>query len=66
MEEFMKYLPFLLPLLVVELALMLTALLHVLKHKKYRFGNQMLWVFIVVLIQIIGPLLYFTIGRGDE
>lgn len=66
MEELMKYLPFLLPLLVVELALMLTALLHVLKHKKYRFGNQLLWVFIVVLLQIVGPLLYFTIGRGDE
>lgn len=66
MEEFMKYLPFLLPILVVELALMLTALLHVLKHKKYRFGNQLLWVFIVVIFQIVGPLLYFTIGRGDE
>jgi hypothetical protein len=66
MKEFMEYLPFLLPLLVVELALMLTALIHVLKHKKYRFGNQLVWVCIVVIFQIIGPLLYFTVGRGEE
>lgn len=66
MKEFMEYLPFILPVLLVELILMLTALVHVLKHQKYRFGNRILWVCIVVLLQIIGPILYFTIGRGEE
>ncbi len=66
MDQIMEYLPFIIPILLVELALMLTALVHVLKHKKYRFGNQILWILIVVLLQILGPILYFTIGRGEE
>ncbi len=64
--EIMKYLPFLIPILLIELALMLIALVHVLRHKNYRFGNRIIWVIIVVCLQIIGPILYFTIGRGEE
>ena len=66
MEKLMEYLPFLIPIFIVELALMLTALIHVLKHDKYRFGNRVLWIIIVVFLQIIGPILYFTVGRGEE
>ena len=66
MEQVREYLPFLLPILLVELVLMLTALIHVLRHDKYRFGNRILWVNVVILIQIIGPILYFTIGKGEE
>lgn len=66
MKEFMEYLPFIIPIILVEFILMLTALVHVLKHQNYRFGNRILWVIIVVVLQIIGPILYFTIGRGEE
>ena len=65
-ELLMEYLPFLVPVILVELALMITALVHVLRHEKYRFGNRILWVIIVVFLQIVGPILYFTIGRGEE
>jgi len=66
MNEIMEYLPFIIPIIIVELVLMVTALIHLLKNKKFRFGNQVLWIVIVVFLQIIGPILYFTIGRGDE
>jgi hypothetical protein len=45
---------------------MLTALIHIVKHKNYRFGNRVIWVVIVVAIGIIGPVLYFTVGKGEE
>ena len=64
--EIMEYLPFLIPIVIIELILMLSALIHVLKHKNYRFGNRIIWIIIVVGLQIIGPILYFTIGRGEE
>lgn len=64
--EIMEYLPFLIPIIIIELTLMLTALIHVLKHKNYRFGNRIIWIIIVVCLQIIGPILYFTVGRGEE
>ena len=61
-----KYFPVFLPLIVIELALALTALVHVVRHPHYRFGNKAVWILVVLLIQFIGPVLYFGIGRGDE
>lgn len=61
-----KYFPVFLPLIVIELALALTALVHVVRHPHYRFGNKAVWILVVLLIQFIGPVLYFAIGRGDE
>ena len=66
MEKIIQYLPFLIPIVVIELALMITGLIHVLNHNKYKFGNKIMWILIVVLIQIIGPILYLTIGRSDD
>ncbi len=66
LETLQEYLPVLLPLIIVELVLMVTALVHVLKHNKYRFGNKVTWAIIVVVFQIIGPVVYFVLGRGDE
>ena len=66
MQEFMEYLPFLIPVIIIELALAIVALIHVLKHPNYRFGNKVLWILVVLFIQIIGPIVYFVFGRGDE
>ncbi len=64
-EKIMEFLPVLIPLMVVELGLAITALIHVLRHPNYRFGNKVLWVIIVLCIQIIGPVVYFIFGRGE-
>jgi len=61
-----EYLPFLIPLVIAQLALGITALIHVLRHPRYRFGNKVMWALVVMLIQFIGPALYFTVGRGEE
>lgn len=66
MENLIKYLPFLAPIIVAELILVLTALVHIFKHPNYRFGNKIMWVLIVVLFQIIGPIIYFVVGRGED
>jgi hypothetical protein len=66
MDNLIKYLPFIIPALLIELALMATALIHVLRHKNYRFGNRIFWILVVVIVEIIGPILYFTVGRGEE
>ncbi len=66
MDAVIKYLPVLIPIVAIEIILLLTALIHVLKHDHYRFGNRIFWIIIVVLVQIIGPVLYFTAGRGED
>ena len=66
MENLQEYLPFLIPLVVIQLGLMISSLIHVFRHKKYRVGNRVLWVVLCVVVSIIGPVLYFAIGKGDE
>ncbi|SEW34667.1 PLDc N-terminal domain-containing protein [[Clostridium] fimetarium] len=64
--QIIELLPFLIPLVVVELSLAIIALVHVLRHPNYKFGNKIMWVVIVLIVQFIGPVIYFTLGRGDE
>ena len=66
MKVLMEYFPVLLPLIIAELILALTALVHVLRHPHYRFGNKIMWCVVVVLVQFIGPVFYFVFGRGED
>ncbi|KAF1303589.1 MULTISPECIES: PLD nuclease N-terminal domain-containing protein [Enterococcus] len=63
---FLENLPLLIPVILLEVGLMVTALLHVLKHPTYRFGNKTMWILIVVFLQIIGPVVYFVFGKGEN
>lgn len=56
----------LIPIVIIEFALLIAALVHILKHDTYKIGTKGLWIVIVVFIQIIGPIAYFIFGRGDE
>ncbi len=61
-----QYLPFLVPVIILQLTLMLTALIHILRHKTYKVGTRAIWIIVVVFINIFGPIAYFVFGRGDE
>ena len=56
----------LLPVIILEFILAITALIHVIKQPNYRFGNKFIWILVVLFIQIIGPIFYFIFGRGEE
>ncbi|MDY2734459.1 PLD nuclease N-terminal domain-containing protein [Intestinibacter sp.] len=62
----MNQLPLLLPLIILQFILAITALVHVLRHPNYRFGNKVIWVLVVLFVQFIGPIFYFVFGRGEE
>lgn len=55
----------LLPLIILQLTLTLVALIHILRHDNYKSGNRLIWILVVIFINIIGPILYFAIGRGE-
>lgn len=65
-EDLKEYLPLLIPIAVLQLGLMLAALISILKHKEYKTGNRALWVILSLLVSIIGPILYFVLGKTDE
>ncbi|WP_033164821.1 PLDc N-terminal domain-containing protein [Clostridium sp. KNHs205] len=66
LEQIKEYLPFIIPILIVQYGLMIAALVHILRHKNYRIGNRVVWIVISVVVNTIGPILYFTIGKGEE
>jgi len=66
MEKFLEMLPFLFPLIIVEFALFGYTLYHILTHNKYKRGNRVFWIVItIVLMNFVGPILYFLFGKED-
>ncbi len=65
--ELREILPFLIPLIIAEVVLLVITLRHILTHKHYKRGSRLLWIIIVIVgMQFIGPILYFLLGKEDE
>lgn len=57
----------LLPILIIQLGLIVVALRDLLRpERRVKGGNKLVWGLIIVLINLIGPILYFVVGRDDE
>ena len=65
MEIIKQYLPLLIPVVLIELALLVTALVDLIRRKQTR-GPKWAWVLVIVLINFIGPIIYFVAGRKEE
>ena len=67
MGDLIELLPFLIPLIVAELAVLGYSLYHIFTHDTYKRGSRALWVVITVLFMntFIGPILYFLLGKED-
>lgn len=65
MEQLKPYIPLLVPLLLIQLGLMVAALIDLIKREKTR-GPKWAWALVVILINIIGPIVYFVLGREEE
>lgn len=66
MEQLMEFLPFLIPLVIVQFGLLGYTLYHILTHKTYKRGSRALWLIVVlVLMNYVGPILYFVLGKED-
>ena len=67
MDNLNQYLPFLIPLAVLQFALLGYTLHHILTHQYYKRGNRTLWLIICIgLMGFIGPILYFVFGREES
>ncbi|MCR5323871.1 MAG: PLD nuclease N-terminal domain-containing protein [Lachnospiraceae bacterium] len=66
--EVKEYLPFIIPFIIIEVILLAVALIHIFTHERYKCGNRLIWVLVVILGSscLIGPILYFVIGRSEE
>ena len=65
MELIKQYLPLLIPVVLIELGLMVIALVDLIRRSRTR-GPKWVWVLVIVLINFIGPIIYFVAGRKEE
>jgi hypothetical protein len=71
MEQTMDYanitgfLPYLIPVLLLEWVLMIIAIVDLIKREKTRGLPKWAWALIVIFIQIFGPIVYLIFGREE-
>lgn len=56
----------LVPIVLLELALLGLAIRDLLRDERHvRGGNKALWAIVIVFVSLLGPIVYFAIGRED-
>ncbi|WP_077303844.1 PLDc N-terminal domain-containing protein [Terribacillus halophilus] len=55
----------LLPVLAVQLILLVTALIHCIRAE-HTLGPKWLWIIIIFCVSIIGPVLFFVVGKRRD
>jgi hypothetical protein len=65
MDAITNYLPVLLPIAIIQLILLIVAIVDLVRIEKTN-GPKWLWVIIILFLNIIGPILYFVIGRRSN
>ncbi|MBF2474778.1 PLDc_N domain-containing protein [Listeria seeligeri] len=55
----------LIPIIILYLALLLTAIIDLARNWEVR-KNQLIWLFVIIFINIFGPVAYFIFGRKED
>jgi len=64
METIQDYLPFLIPVILLQLGLMIFALLDLARRERTR-GPKWVWAIVIVLGELLGPIVYLLLGREE-
>ncbi|MGN0480274.1 MAG: PLDc N-terminal domain-containing protein [Lachnospiraceae bacterium] len=62
-----EWMPIIIPLVIVQFALLGFTIRHILKHDTYKRGTRTIWLLVAIIgMEFIGPILYFILGKEDE
>lgn len=65
-ERILALLPFIVPLLLVDIGLIVYALIDLFKSDRHvRGDSKLVWALIIVIFGTLGPLAYLFFGRKD-
>jgi len=64
MEILIEYLPLLIPILIIQLLLIIFALIDLARRDQTR-GPKWVWVLVILFVNMIGPIIYFLLGREE-
>ncbi len=64
LNQLTKYLPLLIPILLLQLALIVAGLIDLARRERTK-GPKWLWALVIIFVNFIGPIAYFTLGREE-
>lgn len=64
-EEIIPFLPLIIPIFLIQIGLIVIALWDLWKREATR-GPKWVWLLVILLVNFIGPIIYFIVGREDE
>ena len=65
LEKVMELLPFIIPLVLLQLTLMIVALVDLIRREKTRRLPKWAWALVIILGELIGPIVYLIFGREE-
>lgn len=65
MEELRELIPLLIPILIIQFVLIAVALSDLVKRTETN-GPRWMWVVIIIFLNMLGPILYFLVGRKES
>ena len=61
-----EFLPFIIPLVIVQFTLLGYTIYHILTHNHYKRGNRILWMIVAIIgMEFVGPILYFILKKEE-
>lgn len=54
------------PIILIQLFFQIISIVDLLRSQSVRWGNKAIWAIIILLMGILGPVLYWTLGRGTK
>ena len=64
MDQIRELLPFLIPIILLELGLVIFALVDLARRERTK-GPKWVWALIIIFVNIIGPVAYLLMGREE-
>lgn len=65
--DFGTLLAILVPIIVIQLGLLVWALYDLTRpERRVKGDSKVVWALVIIFINIIGPILYFLVGREDS
>jgi hypothetical protein len=58
--------PILIPILVIQIGLLVAALYDLTRPtRRVKGGSKVVWALVIIFVNLIGPILYFLVGREE-
>jgi predicted tellurium resistance membrane protein TerC len=64
-QQFVQYLPYIIPIVLAELLLIIIALVDLARREKVRYIPKWAWALLIIFVQFIGAIGYLIFGREE-